>query len=66
MDTPTPPPWYRQFWPWLLILLPASAVIASLFSLYLAITRPDALVHQSCVRDGVMMKCGESTDNAAP
>ena len=38
------PPWYRQFWPWFIIALPASAVIASLISLYLAITRPDYMV----------------------
>ncbi len=66
MDTSTPRPWYRQLWPWLLIIPPAGAVIGGLLTLYLAITRPDTLVHQSCVRDGVIMKCGEATDNAAP
>ncbi len=37
-------PWYRQFWPWFIIALPASAVIASFITLYLAISRPDPLV----------------------
>jgi hypothetical protein len=37
-------PWYRQFWPWFLIALPASAVIASLYSLYLAVTHPDPVI----------------------
>ena len=27
MDSPTPKPWYRQFYPWMLIALPACAVI---------------------------------------
>jgi hypothetical protein len=37
-------PWYRQFWPWFIIALPASAVIASFVSLWLAISNPDPLV----------------------
>jgi hypothetical protein len=37
-------PWYRQFWPWFIIALPAAAVIASFVSLWLAVTHPDPLV----------------------
>jgi hypothetical protein len=37
-------PWYRQFWPWFIIALPASAVIASFISLWLAVSNPDQLV----------------------
>ena len=37
-------PWYRQFWPWFIIALPASAVIASFISLWLAVSNPDHLV----------------------
>ena len=37
-------PWYKQFWPWFIIALPASVVIASFFTLYLAISNPDHLV----------------------
>ena len=29
-------PWYRQAWPWFLISLPATAVIAGSFTFYLA------------------------------
>ena len=38
------PPWYRQFWPWFIIALPASSVIASLTLVYLAVSRPDYVV----------------------
>ena len=38
------PPWYKQFWPWFIIALPATAVIASFITLYLAIIRPDYIV----------------------
>jgi hypothetical protein len=37
-------PWYRQFWPWFLIALPASAVIASLYTVSLAVRTTDSLV----------------------
>ena len=37
-------PWYKQFWPWFIIALPASVVVASFFTLYLAISNPDHLV----------------------
>jgi hypothetical protein len=66
MSTPTAKPWYRQLWPWLLIIPPAVAVIGGGLTLYLAVTRPDALVRQDCVKDGVVMKCGETDTNRAP
>jgi hypothetical protein len=59
MDSPTPKPWYRQFYPWMLIALPACAVIGGFITLYLAISRPDVLVRKDCVRDGATMVCGE-------
>lgn len=37
-------PWYKQFWPWFIIALPASVVIASFFTLWLAVSNPDYLV----------------------
>ena len=37
-------PWYRQFWPWFIIALPACAVIAGFITLWLAVSRPDYLV----------------------
>ena len=37
-------PWYRQFWPWFIILLLGSAVTASLYTLRLASQGEDSLV----------------------
>ncbi len=59
-------PWFRQLWPWLLIIPPAAAVIGGGITLYLAVTRPDTLVRQDCVQDGVTMKCGETDAHRAP
>ncbi len=59
MSAPTPRPWYRHAWPWLLIVPPAAAVIGGGITLYLALTRPDALIRKDCIKDGVTMVCGE-------
>ena len=47
------PPWYRQFWPWFLIVLPASIIVASFFLLYLAMNNSDTLVSDNYYRDGL-------------
>lgn len=39
-----PPPWYRQRWPWLLMLGPFVVVLAGSYTGYLAFTQQDALV----------------------
>jgi hypothetical protein len=66
MTTPTAKPWYRHLWPWLLIIPPTMAVIGGAYTFYLAVSRPDALVRQDCVQDGVTMKCGETDAQQAP
>ena len=59
MNETTVRPWYRQMWPWLLIVPPAAAVIGGSLTLYLAVTRPDTLVRKGCFKDGVTIVCGE-------
>lgn len=44
MPEPSSIPWYRQFWPWFLILLPASAVAASFTTLVIALRHSDSVV----------------------
>jgi hypothetical protein len=39
-------PWYKQFWPWFLIALPATAVVASIASLVIAVRNADSLVRE--------------------
>lgn len=46
-------PWFRQFWPWFLILLPASVVAASLFTLYIANRGADDLVVDEYYKNGL-------------
>ena len=46
-------PWFRQFWPWFLILLPASVVVASLVTMYIAYYGADDLVVDEYYKDGL-------------
>lgn len=52
LDTPVIP-WYRQFWPWFLIALPGSIVIASFYMLYLATSHADDLVVDDYYKEGL-------------
>lgn len=38
------PPWYRQFWPWVIIAIPSMAVIGGIFTFWLAVSNPETLV----------------------
>jgi uncharacterized protein len=44
-------PWYRQFWPWFIIALPAASVVGGLTTLWISLQTTDSLVLQS--EDGV-------------
>ena len=45
-------PWYRQRWPWLLMLGPAVVVVAGTYTGWLAFSRPDALVVDDYYKEG--------------
>lgn len=46
------PPWYRQFWPWFILALLGSVVIASLITLSIALKDPDGVVIGSVTGGG--------------
>lgn len=46
-------PWYRQLWPWILIALPGSVVIASLATVWIAVHQRDSLVVDDYYRQGL-------------
>ncbi|MEH6590875.1 MAG: FixH family protein [Halioglobus sp.] len=46
-------PWYRQFWPWFLIMLPASVVVAGLTTVYIAHEGADDLVIDEYYKNGL-------------
>ena len=46
-------PWYRQFWPWFLIVLPGSVVVAALTTVYIANKGADDLVVSDYYKNGL-------------
>jgi hypothetical protein len=65
MEMTAPPPWYRQFWPWVLIGLPASAVVASLSTVYIAMQGEDSLVVDEYYKAGLAINRELGRDRAA-
>jgi hypothetical protein len=56
-------PWYKQFWPWFLISLPLSVVIASLVTINIAIESDDGLVSDDYYKEGLAIH--KNADSAA-
>lgn len=56
-------PWYKQFWPWFLISLPLSVVIASMVTINLAVKTNDGLVSDDYYKEGLAIK--KDADSAA-
>lgn len=46
------PPWYRQLWPWLLMLMPGLALVGGVVTFWLALTTNNALVVDDYYREG--------------
>ncbi len=40
-------PWYRQFWPWFIISIPAATVVAGVSTVFIAMQTSDSLVIKS-------------------
>ena len=53
-------PWYRQFWPWFIIALPASSVVAGLTTVWISLQTTDSLVMTS--EDGVQAAAARAID----
>jgi hypothetical protein len=48
--TSTMKPWYREVWPWLLMLPPLASVVGGVTMVYLAVGAPEALVVEDYAR----------------
>ena len=57
--------WYREPWPWILIALPLTAVVASLTTLWLAIKSDDGLVEDDYYKQGMAINQTLHRDKAA-
>lgn len=62
---PPSKPWYREPWPWFLISLPATAVVAGLATLWVAATDADGLVVGDYYKAGLAINQVLARDDAA-
>lgn len=58
-------PWYRQVWPWVLILIPFTAVLFGIFMITVATSYPDDLVADNYYKDGMAINRSLEMDNRA-
>ena len=45
-------PWYRYFWPWFMVILLGSTVVAGLSTVFIAVSGADSLVADDYYREG--------------
>ena len=60
-----PKPWYRQLWPWLLMSMPAAAVVGGAITFWLAATSNNALVVDDYYREGKAINLELDRDRTA-
>lgn len=58
-------PWYKQRWPWLLMIGPAWVIVGGIIMVSLAAQRPDALVVDDYYKQGKAINQDLSRDRAA-
>ena len=52
-ETASAEPWYRQFWPWFLILLPMLSVVGGIVTIFVATNSPHSMVVDDYARIGL-------------
>ena len=65
LSATTSKPWYREPWPWFLISLPATAVIAGVTTVWIAATSADGLVVGDYYKAGLAINQTLARDDAA-
>ena len=58
-------PWYRQLWPWLLMLMPALAVVGGFITLWFALSTNNAMVVDDYYKEGKAINLELARDREA-
>jgi hypothetical protein len=58
-------PWYRQAWPWLLILGPAAVIVAGAITMWLAFSSADGVVAEDYYKQGLAINKVIAREEAA-
>jgi hypothetical protein len=58
-------PWYKEFWPWFLMLFPAAAVVGGIMTYYVAAQNNDGVVEDDYYKQGMSINRTLTRDRAA-
>lgn len=58
-------PWFKQFWPWFLISIPATTIVYCMLMIYTAINTENSLVSDNYYKDGLAINQSLALDNKA-
>jgi hypothetical protein len=58
-------PWYRYFWPWFIVVLLGSTVVAGITTVFIAVTGADSLVTDDYYREGKAINQSIALDHEA-
>jgi hypothetical protein len=58
-------PWYRERWPWLLMLPPATAIVAGVITAWIAVVSSDGVVEDDYYKQGLAVNQRLARDEAA-
>jgi len=56
MTSLSTPPWYRQFWPWFIMLPPAVAMVGGFMTLWIALQHADSVLPDRLSRVGLAVQ----------
>lgn len=58
-------PWYKHFWPWLVIFFPMTAVVAGIATVIIAYKTDDGLVEEEYYKQGLLINFSKKMDQHA-
>lgn len=65
MNTLSSKPWYQERWPWLLAIMPVTAIVASSITVWFAVTSSDGLVVDDYYKQGRAINQTKARDQLA-
>lgn len=65
MQSSSPTPWYKQFWPWFLVAIPVSSFIVAFVLVHYAVNTSDSLVDDDYYKEGKVINMNLARFNQA-
>lgn len=63
--TNNPEPWYKQFWPWFVLAIPAITIVWCIFMITIAVSSQGAMVNDDYYKEGLAINMELARDRLA-